>query len=154
TNAYRASDRTSQYLLRNVIYAPGFSAEDTIFRTLVFKIFNKSETWELLEENLGEISLTNFKVAHYDRLLNSALASGSSLYSAGYIMPSGSGQFRRPRKHQMHLMLLEKMRRDSLFSRLLAPLSLKAIYEQLCAYPTIGPFLGFQFAIDLNYSDH
>mgnify|MGYP006863357740 CR=1 FL=1 len=41
TNTYRASDRVSQYLIKNVIYQRGYTEEDTIFRILLFKIFNK-----------------------------------------------------------------------------------------------------------------
>src|SRR5436853_6110232 len=46
---YRASDRVSQYLIRNVIYARGtWNEEDIVFRILLFKIFNQIETWEHL----------------------------------------------------------------------------------------------------------
>src|SRR5262245_56126448 len=41
TNAYRASDRVSQYLIRNVIYDERRGAEEVFFRTLLFKIFNR-----------------------------------------------------------------------------------------------------------------
>ena len=32
TNVYRANDRVSQYLIRNIIYQKGFTEEDIIFR--------------------------------------------------------------------------------------------------------------------------
>ena len=32
--------------------------------------------------------------------------------------------------------------------------SLEEIYAALVEYPTIGPFLGYQIAVDLNYSEH
>jgi hypothetical protein len=51
----RASDRVSQFLIRHVIYAEGYPAEDTVFRTLLFKIFNKIETWQLLCERIGDL---------------------------------------------------------------------------------------------------
>src|SRR5262249_52911898 len=35
-NAYRASDRVSQLLIREVIYQPGFSPEDTFLRIVLF----------------------------------------------------------------------------------------------------------------------
>lgn len=51
TNAYRASDRVSQYLIRNVIYRADLpnSPSEVFFRILLFKLFNKIETWQLLE---------------------------------------------------------------------------------------------------------
>src|SRR6478752_7606879 len=45
TNAYRASDRVSQYLIRRVIYNGEHNLRDTFFRILLFKIFNRIDTW-------------------------------------------------------------------------------------------------------------
>ena len=57
TNAYRASDRTSQYLIRNVIYRNDLpaSSNEVFFRIMIFKLFNKIETWQLLENKIGSI---------------------------------------------------------------------------------------------------
>ncbi|WP_367270243.1 nucleotide kinase domain-containing protein [uncultured Eubacterium sp.] len=44
TNAYRASDRISQYLIKNIIYSFNNDTEDLLFRILLFKIFNKIST--------------------------------------------------------------------------------------------------------------
>ena len=73
TNVYRVLDRVSQYLVRRVIYErpADFSAEDTLFRILIFKIFNKIETWEFLETALEEpVCLSNFDPAYYAELLH------------------------------------------------------------------------------------
>src|SRR3546814_5759951 len=57
TNAYRASDRVSQYLIRHVIYRGDLPAsiDEVVFRILLFKLFNKIETWEKLEGALGSV---------------------------------------------------------------------------------------------------
>ena len=47
TNAYRASDRVSQFLLQRVIYDRDRDILDTILRVLMFKIFNRIETWDI-----------------------------------------------------------------------------------------------------------
>ena len=45
TNAYRASDRVSQFLIKEVIYNDNnYSNEDVLFRIILFKLFNKIET--------------------------------------------------------------------------------------------------------------
>src|SRR3546814_7593407 len=51
TNSFRAADRVSQYLIREIQYDSARSPDpaEVIFRTLLFKIFNKVETCELLE---------------------------------------------------------------------------------------------------------
>jgi len=154
TNAYRASDRVSQYLIRRVIYGCEYSLRDTILRILLFKIFNKIDTWELLEDALGEVTETKFSVERLDKLLTRALEGGASIYSAAYIMPSGPASIRQPRKHRMHLELLADLLRLRLPERLAAVTSLAQVYEILVSLPSIGPFLAYQFAIDLNYSPH
>lgn len=64
TNIYRACDRVTQYLISSVIYKDidKFSPEDVILRVLIFKIFNKIETWEYLQREYGDIMLNNFDV--------------------------------------------------------------------------------------------
>lgn len=91
TNAYRASDRTSQYLIRKVIYRDDLpkSNEEVFFRIMLFKIFNKIETWQLLEEKLGSIVHAEYSFQRYDKVLTEAMESGKRIYSAAYIMPSG-----------------------------------------------------------------
>ena len=60
-NSYRVNDRVSQYLLKNVIYnGKSYSDEDMLFRILLFKLFNKESTWELLLNNFEDINLKNF----------------------------------------------------------------------------------------------
>lgn len=152
TNAYRASDRVSQYLIRHVLYNRRCSAEDLFFRCLIFKVFNKIETWELLETNLGEIAASAFDERVYDRVLSEAIRAGQPIYSAAYIMPSGGAWMRSARKHQMHLRLLRKMMDDRLWERIAAAPSMGRAFELLRAYPTIGDFLAYQYVTDLNYS--
>ena len=53
TNAYRASDRVSQYLIRNVIYAGDQNPRELFLRILIFKLFNRIETWERLVAAVG-----------------------------------------------------------------------------------------------------
>lgn len=154
TNAYRAADRVSQYLIRQVIYGSTHGARDTIFRILLFKLFNKIETWKLLEETEGELLADGFDAASVARSLNQALASGATIYSAAYIMPSGPVEIRQPRKHLMHLQLLARVLRDRLPERLMAARTMGEAYQLLLALPGIGPFLAYQFVTDLNYSSH
>ena len=154
TNAYRAADRVSQYLIRHVIYGGEFGVRDTVFRVLLFKLFNKIETWELLEETEGELRIDRFDVRRFARTLNHALQAGAAIYSAAYIMPSGSAQLRQQRKHVTHLELLARLLRESLPERLTAARTMEQAYDLLLALPGIGPFLAYQFVTDLNYSPY
>lgn len=152
TNAYRASDRVSQYLIRNVIYVGEEDWPSTLLRTLLFKIFNKESTWELIASQIGQVSAAKFPLERIGRVLDNALSNGASIYSGAYIMPSGPSELRQSRKHRMHLALLSEILRRELPARLLDASSMKAAYDLLLAVPSFGPFLAFQFLIDLNYS--
>ena len=150
TNAYRAADRVSQFLIRQV-QANGPQHNDTLFfRTILFKIFNRIDTWQLLESVLGSITLERYEYTSYDRVLSEAMARGQSIYSASYIMPSGG--IKGSRKHQVHLRLLESMIKDNLPARLSDCRSMQEAFELLRAYPMIGNFLAYQYVTDLNYS--
>src|SRR5690606_9503916 len=110
TNAYRASDRVSQYLIRHVIYEGSQKAEEVFFRTMLFKLFNKIETWEILYSRLGALTWEGFSFDAYANVLDGLLEEGKRIYSAAYIMPSPA--FGSPRKHRNHLRLLEHMMAD------------------------------------------
>jgi 5-hmdU DNA kinase, helical domain len=152
TNAYRASDRVSQYLIRNVIYAGEHDWPSTLLRILLFKVFNKPATWELLESQVGQISTTSFSPDRVSKVLDEAFERGGSIYSGAYIMPSGPASIRQPRKHIMHVTLLTNVARGTLARDLQAAKSMESAYHFLLGVPSFGPFLAFQFLIDANYS--
>ena len=153
TNAYRAADRVSQYLIRHVIYEGDLSVPEVFFRTILFKLFNKIETWELLKFELGEISWEGYSFDQFDSVLAGALSSKTPIYSAAYIMPSGNTTFGYRQKHRNHLKLLERMMEDELPHRIAAVPTMRQAFETLRSYPTIGDFLAYQFVTDLNYSE-
>lgn len=154
TNAYRATDRVSQYLIKNVIYKDNdYSNEDILFRILLFKLFNKIETWQYLENAVGDITLKSFNIDKYDSLLRELLNEKIRIYSAAYIMPSGKSAFGNALKHRNNLELLDLMMHDNLSLKIAKADSLSKLYSILLDYPSIGPFLAFQYAIDINYSE-
>ncbi len=152
TNVYRASDRVSQYLIRNVIYQGVVSTREVFFRIMIFKLFNRIETWELLERELGEITYENYSFERYDEVLTSALARGR-IFSGAYIMPSGIGAFGYRRKHRNILCLVEKMIADDAPVKVSEAESMQRVFEILRCYPMIGEFLAYQLATDINYSE-
>lgn len=151
TNAYRASDRVSQYLIREVIYRGDSAPDEVFFRTLLFKVFNRIETWELLRREFGSISYGDFSFKRYSRTLDEAMSRGQRIYSAAYIMPSGGVKNPGGRKHAMHLLLIERMMKEGLPKKVGDARSMARAFELLRSYPTIGDFLAYQYVTDLNY---
>ena len=127
--------------------------EEVCFRILIYKLFNKVETWELLEKALGAITYEDYSFKRYDAILAKALSRGERIYSAAYIMPPGSRAFGHSAKHQNHLKLLEAMMRDDVPLRLAGARRMQDAFDLLLSYPTIGDFLAYQFVTDINYSE-
>jgi alpha-glutamyl/putrescinyl thymine pyrophosphorylase clade 1 len=155
TNAYRAADRVSQYLIRNVIYRPDLPSDvsEVFFRIMLFKLFNKIETWELFEKSFGQLTFAEFNFRRYDKVLSEALHRGHRIYSAAYIMPPGGTAFGHQYKHQNHLDLLASMLRNDVPLRLQDARRMQEGFEILKSFPTIGDFLAYQFITDVNYSE-
>ena len=155
TNAYRASDRASQYLIRHVIYRADLpnSPREVFFRILLFKLFNKIETWELLERSFGSITFEDYCFTRYDEVLARAMRDGRRIYSAAYIMPPGSSAFGQPAKHQNHLLLLERMMEDGLPERLAQTSTMQEGFEKLRLIRPSAISSPINSSPDINYSE-
>jgi hypothetical protein len=155
-NAYRASDRVSQYLIKNIIYDDNRSKneEEVLLRILLFKIFNKIETWEYLENKIGDfICLSNFNFNVYSNLLQDAMETGYVIYTSAY-MSCASKEFGYDKKHQNHLALIEQMVvKDHVVSRIVRAKSLEEVFHTIQEYPLLGKFMAYQLATDINYSE-
>ncbi len=153
-NAYRASDRVSQYLIREVIYGRAdYTAEDDVLRIVLFRLFSKPATWELLVDTLGDVTVETFRSDGFGRVLDDAFSRGRKLYTGAFILCANRA-FGHDRKHRNHLALLELMLRPGGLPQSLANAkSLRELYDLLASYPLIGPFMAYQLAIDLNYSE-
>lgn len=154
TNVYRAMDRVSQYLIKNVIYREGsFSDEDILFRILVFKIFNKPETWEVIEQKLGPISINNFDLPHFNRALLE-LKLTQPIFNNAYMM-TGTHSLYNHLKYK-HEKWLEMAKREvigkSTLKKIIDAKTLNEVYDILRGCSFIGDFLAYQYAIDFNYS--
>jgi hypothetical protein len=151
TNVYRAADRVSQFLIRDVIYTGPQDLDELVFRILLFKVFNRIETWELLTRELGgPPAWDGYSFAAYDAVLTAAMRRGERVYSAAYIVPNPP--FGQDRKHGNHLRLIEHVMTSGLPAAIAEAADLRAVYGLLLALPSFGPFLAYQYAIDLAYS--
>jgi hypothetical protein len=153
-NAYRASDRVSQYLIRDVIYTDGcYSAEDQLLRIVLFRLFSKPATWELLCAAHEDVTCADFSVDGYGTTLDDAFAAGQKLYTAAFIL-CATRAYGHERKHRNHLALVEHMLGPGgLPCSVARATSLRDVYEALLQFPLIGSFMAYQLAIDINYSE-
>ena len=158
TNVYRATDRVSQYLIRNVIYKniEQFTPEDILLRILVFKIFNKVETWEFLEQNLKEpLTVDSFNPHHISILLSNR-QKDVPIFSNAYMMTGSHKLYDHlTTKHEKWLTMVQKeFIEKNLFSKIINSSSMEDVYNKLYDCSFIGGFLAYQYTIDFNYSPY
>lgn len=157
TNVYRSCDRVSQYLIRNVIYSDNtknMSEEDIILRVLIFKVFNRIETWEYIESKIGVLNLKSFDILKISNLLSERITS-KPIFSSAYLMTgSHSNYIQYPSKHERWLQMINNyFIKEKWLIKIIKAKSLKEIFELLSLCPFIGNFLAYQYAIDFNYSE-
>ena len=152
TNTYRASDRVSQFLIREVIYRDDFAPDETLLRIVLFRLFSKPSTWQALEREFGPICHATLRDDRVGRLLEDLQRKGP-IYTSAFILCANKA-YGHDQKFRNHLALVQHMFCRRALPRAVARArSLADIYEALLAYPLIGPFMAYQLAIDINYSE-
>lgn len=154
-NVFRASDRVSQYMIRNVIYnGESCSTNDKLFQIVAFRTFSKPETWESAREFLGHYpTLDDLTGESFSKALEYAKTKNGGLYTGAFILCANDA-YGHSEKHLNHIALFRHMfLQEDLADSLLQARFLKEVYELLHAFPLMGDFMSYQTAIDLNYSD-
>jgi alpha-glutamyl/putrescinyl thymine pyrophosphorylase clade 1 len=153
-NVFRAADRVSQYMIRNVCYHDEpCSPEDRLFQIVAFRTFSKIDTWEGIRARLGRYpTLADLAGGGFTNALDSVRAEQGGLYTGAFILCATDAYGRRL-KHLNHVELFKHMfLLDDLGQKILGAESLRQVYDLLHAYPLMGDFMSYQVAIDLNYS--
>lgn len=153
-NVFRAADRVSQYLIREVAYAEeAHSPADRLFQIVAFRLFSRIDTWQVVRESLGRAPVIgDLEGTTFQDVLEEAKARNGSLYTGAFILCATDAYGHRL-KHRNHVELLRHMFvRTCMADRVLMADSLAAIVQTLRGYPLIGDFMSYQLAVDLNYS--
>lgn len=159
TSVYRCLDRVSQYLLSRVIYnGKEYEPEDMFFRILLFKHFNKNETWDMLEKEFGDITYET-GLENIAKFLDKAVDSGDTIYGNAYIVNCFFYQYPQYKhitgmsKHRAHFRIFE----DEIFQNghlydFLEAKTFEDLYWVFRNMKIYGDFTAQQYCIDLNYS--
>ena len=154
-NVFRAADRVSQYMIREVCYhGEPCTPADRLFQITAFRTFSRPATWRTVRGILGRYPLLDDLAAgSFTRALDAARASNGGLYTGAFIL-CATRAYGHAAKHLNHAAMLAHMfLQDSLASQLMDAGSLREVYDLLRGYPLMGDFMAYQTAIDLNYSD-
>ncbi len=154
-NVYRAADRVSQYLIRDVAYnTESGSPIDRLFQIVAFRMFSKPETWRGVQLLLGRSpTLEDLRSGSFVAALDEVKRRNRVIYTGAFIL-SATQSYGHSSKHHNHVELFSEMFvAGALGEQLLAATSFRQVYDLLIEYPLIGQFMAYQLAVDLNYSD-
>lgn len=163
TNVYRVLDRSSQYLLSNVIYnGKEYSKEDMIVRILLYKHFNLPTTWDSIINDFGDIR-SNISFEKLSKFLDS-LKGGQPIYSNAYMLTASFmknkkikekyGIFNDSSKSDAYLKIFNKyLFEDNYLQKILDSKSFTELNLILKSIITVGDFIAYQYAQDFNYTD-
>ncbi|MFI5882046.1 nucleotide kinase domain-containing protein [Streptomyces sp. NPDC051554] len=154
-NVFRAADRVSQYMIRDVCYHDeSCSAEDRLFQIVAFRTFSKIETWRTVREFLGRYpTLDDLGSGAFTKALDFARQHNGGLYTGAFIL-CATDAYGQSLKHLNHVELFRHMfLQEELGVELLKAGSLHEVYSLLHRFPLMGDFMSYQITIDLNYSD-
>lgn len=144
-------DKGCQFLITEVIEKGSQDPEEVVFRVILFNLFTKIETWQLLVAKLGPLTWATYDHEKYAKVLSEAVADGLPLYTEAYIKPAP--HFGHKRNFRNHLCFLEVLMDNKLYSRLLVAPYMADVYEFLYSFPSLGSFSAYQLILGLSYTN-
>jgi hypothetical protein len=153
-NVFRAADRVSQYMIRDVCYhGEPCTPEDRLVQIVAFRTFSKTATWRAVRDVLGRYPiLDDLADNSFTRALDHARSLNGGLYTGAFIL-CATDAYGQSAKHRNHVELFRHMfLHDQLGGKLLEAKSLREVYGLLHGFPLMGDFMSYQTTIDLNYS--
>jgi hypothetical protein len=154
-NVFRAADRVSQYLIREVAYGPDAETTpcDRVFQIVAFRMFSRIGTWRAIVEDLGSAPrLDHLRSGAFGDALDRAKTKLGGLYTGAFILCANKA-FGFDEKHRNHVALFRHMFLDNACAeRVLQSPALAGVVALLQGFPLFGPFMAYQTAIDINYS--
>jgi hypothetical protein len=155
TNSFRSIDRTSQYLIKEVIYNPAYPTEpqEYVFRILLFKLFNSILAWEALTAAFGVLTWQAFDFDAYRSVLFDAWTKrGVDIWNAAY-RQNQKVHTEFQYRHERYLALLREMMEDRVADKLQRAQTYEQAFNVLKKYPLHKKgFIPMQHLTDINYS--
>lgn len=154
-NVFRAIDRVSQYLIREIAYGadPQTTPLDRVFQIVAFRTFSNIRTWRETIAELGEAPrIEHLRSGAFGHALDQVKTRTGGLYTGAFILCANKA-FGFDEKHRNHVALFRHMFIErACAERVTTAESLDALVTLLQSFPLMGPFMAYQTAIDINYS--
>lgn len=163
TNVRREHDRETRWLIKHITSNSKLSYDDKLLNIILFRVFNKHETSELIQQPI-EFSLNFawnpedyrmvFEKAIKDdpqrKFFTGAFITGGTKGALKWYLPNNDPK----NSMEMRVMYFIKcLTQEPLIESIKAAKTQKEVFDQLSSTLGIGPFLGYQIFVDMTYID-
>ncbi|KAH8119588.1 hypothetical protein DFH11DRAFT_1686403 [Phellopilus nigrolimitatus] len=132
-SVFRVADRGCQFLIRE-------KPEDIVFRVLLYDMFTRIETYQLLEKQLGPLTWASYRRKKYVAVLQDAMDSDVRVYTGAFQKPAPTLGHRTAFLNHLSLMELTECA------------YMADAFDTLFRYPGLGDFMAFQLLLNLSYT--
>jgi len=150
TNVYRELDRSSQWLINNIIRDESLDLKNLVWKILVYRIFNNPETFKLSVWPNGIPAYDDYNEDEFYEFIKFVRSKGQNPYTSAYIYPSMKGHTKD--EGYCKFVVPEIHKKLPEFMQLVETANTpEQIFEYLKNIPLIGKFTAHEFYQDLCY---
>lgn len=159
TNVRREHDRETKWLIKNITSNSDLSYEDKLMNCILFRLFNKHETSEIIHQPIHFSSRYNpesyrksFEAVEQNDpgyiFFTGAFITGGMKRALKWYLPKGTEEDSMP----MRVMkFMDHLYKDGVVDKIKLCANQKSVYDLLRGYLGIGNFLAYQMFVDMTY---
>ena len=157
TNIRREHDKESKWVIEHIANNPELSYEDKLLNVILFRLYNKHETAELISMPFKFSETSDWNPEWYRSLFEAALVEDPKrvFFTAAFHTVGMKIALKKVTGEDYASMRVLKFMRILIDTRLVdrvkSCLNQKEVYQTLISYDGIGGFLGYQFYVDMTY---
>lgn len=157
TNIRREHDRETKWVIEHITSNPEISYEDKLLNVILFRLYNKHETAELLSIPFKFSKTPDWDPEWYRGLFEAALVEDpkrvfftAAFHTVGMknTLKAVTGEEYAPMRILKFIKILQE---EGVVEDIMGCKDQKEVYETLTDYNGIGRFLAYQFYVDMTY---
>lgn len=157
TNIRREHDKESKWVIEHIANNPELCYEDKLLNVILFRLYNKHETAELISMPFKFSETPDWNPEWYRGLFEAALVEDPKrvFFTAAFHTVGMKITLKKVTGEDYAPMRVLKFMRTlidtNLVDRIKSCLNQEGVYKELIGYDGIGGFLGYQFYVDMTY---
>lgn len=157
TNIRREHDKESKWVIEHIANNPELCYEDKLLNVILFRLYNKHETAELISMPFKFSETPGWNPEWYRGLFESALVEDPKrvFFTGAFYTVGMKNTLKKVTKEDYAPIRVLKFIRilidTGLVDTIKACSNQEEVYKKLISYDGIGGFLGYQFYVDMTY---